>query len=413
MVHHPLLAGTGAAGRRRLRRMVRALQQTSLSRHSRRARPAACSRLWPLSSSARLPPAPVTAPTPGLDVALGRHLHQSHWPPSGAAHPSAFLCIPCRLMPRSHFSRLPLCSAVWLPLERRTGDVAGLWLMGAGVAIYFTELWRDPEGRGSLLAWRHRRAADRRSFAGACRRADAARTQKRAARTKSTRNLQIPAPQPQTEAQHEPRIAVRPCANHHRASRSQWPAPRRIPCCATRGREPLARATAHRSGRCAGQRRPQKASLKLRGGEQIAITGDPHPAPLKAVAEAIPLDVVYEDADLAVVNKPAGMMVHAGSGENERRAQPWNPGECPAPPLQGAFIDRRRLASRHRAPARQEHQRPDHRRQERPRSRRSGRDVLGPARAKDLHRSGARVCRARKRHHQRRSQPRSRCAARA
>jgi 23S rRNA pseudouridine1911/1915/1917 synthase len=60
-----------------------------------------------------------------------------------------------------------------------------------------------------------------------------------------------------------------------------------------------------------------KASLKLRGGEQIAITGDPHPEPLKAVPEAIPLDIVYEDADLAVVNKPAGMMVHAGSGQNE------------------------------------------------------------------------------------------------
>jgi 23S rRNA pseudouridine1911/1915/1917 synthase len=61
----------------------------------------------------------------------------------------------------------------------------------------------------------------------------------------------------------------------------------------------------------------EKASLKLRGGERIAITGEPHPAPLKATAEDIPLDVVYEDADLAVVNKPAGMMVHAGSGQNE------------------------------------------------------------------------------------------------
>jgi 23S rRNA pseudouridine1911/1915/1917 synthase len=62
---------------------------------------------------------------------------------------------------------------------------------------------------------------------------------------------------------------------------------------------------------------PRKASLRLRGGEIIVITGEPHPAPLKAVAEAIPLDVVYEDNDLAVVNKPAGMMVHAGSGQNE------------------------------------------------------------------------------------------------
>ncbi len=39
----------------------------------------------------------------------------------------------------------------WLPLERRRGDVAGLWLLGAGMTIYFTEFWRDPEGRGSLL----------------------------------------------------------------------------------------------------------------------------------------------------------------------------------------------------------------------------------------------------------------------
>ena len=61
----------------------------------------------------------------------------------------------------------------------------------------------------------------------------------------------------------------------------------------------------------------EKASLKLRGGERITVTGDPHPAPLKAEPEAIPLDVVYEDRDLAVVNKPAGMIVHAGSGQNQ------------------------------------------------------------------------------------------------
>jgi 23S rRNA pseudouridine1911/1915/1917 synthase len=61
----------------------------------------------------------------------------------------------------------------------------------------------------------------------------------------------------------------------------------------------------------------EKASLKLRGGERIDITGEPRPAPLKAMAEEIALDVIYEDADLAVINKPAGMMVHAGSGQNE------------------------------------------------------------------------------------------------
>jgi 23S rRNA pseudouridine1911/1915/1917 synthase len=59
----------------------------------------------------------------------------------------------------------------------------------------------------------------------------------------------------------------------------------------------------------------EKASLKLRGGERITVSGEPHPAPLKATAEDIPLDVVFEDKDLAVVNKPAGMMVHAGAGQ--------------------------------------------------------------------------------------------------
>lgn len=60
-----------------------------------------------------------------------------------------------------------------------------------------------------------------------------------------------------------------------------------------------------------------KASLKLRGGETVEVHGDPVPAPLRAVAEDIPLEIVYEDDDLSVVNKPAGMMVHAGSGATE------------------------------------------------------------------------------------------------
>lgn len=60
-----------------------------------------------------------------------------------------------------------------------------------------------------------------------------------------------------------------------------------------------------------------KSSLKLRGGEQISILGDPVLPPLRATAEDIPLDVVYEDADFAVVNKTAGMMVHAGAGATD------------------------------------------------------------------------------------------------
>src|SRR5947209_7284544 len=60
-----------------------------------------------------------------------------------------------------------------------------------------------------------------------------------------------------------------------------------------------------------------KASLLLRGGENVEIVGEVDRPPLRAIAEEIPLDVVYEDDDLAVVNKPAGMMVHAGAGATD------------------------------------------------------------------------------------------------
>jgi len=71
-----------------------------------------------------------------------------------------------------------------------------------------------------------------------------------------------------------------------------------------------------RQGKIAVDGNSAKASLRLRGGEQIAISGPVELPPLKAFAEDIPLDVVYEDADLAVINKPAGMAVHAGSGKD-------------------------------------------------------------------------------------------------
>src|SRR5579863_2939575 len=62
---------------------------------------------------------------------------------------------------------------------------------------------------------------------------------------------------------------------------------------------------------------PAKASLKLRGGETIRVLGQAERPPLRAIAEEIPLDIMYEDDDLAVINKPAGMMVHAGAGATE------------------------------------------------------------------------------------------------
>ena len=59
---------------------------------------------------------------------------------------------------------------------------------------------------------------------------------------------------------------------------------------------------------------PAKPKQKLRGGESIEIEGSPQPEPLHATPEDIPLEILHEDKHLAVINKPAGMMVHAGAG---------------------------------------------------------------------------------------------------
>ncbi len=59
-----------------------------------------------------------------------------------------------------------------------------------------------------------------------------------------------------------------------------------------------------------------KASYRLREADLIEVEPAAVP-PLKAVAEAIPLVVLYEDADVVAIHKPAGMVVHAGAGVRE------------------------------------------------------------------------------------------------
>lgn len=59
--------------------------------------------------------------------------------------------------------------------------------------------------------------------------------------------------------------------------------------------------------------RPAPKKLKLCGGE--AVEADiPDPTPAEAIPQNIPLDIVYEDGDIVVVNKPQGMVVHPAAG---------------------------------------------------------------------------------------------------
>ena len=65
---------------------------------------------------------------------------------------------------------------------------------------------------------------------------------------------------------------------------------------------------------CNGQ--PAAKSRKLKEGDRLLLTV-PDAKPATAVAQDIPLDVVYEDEHLLVVNKPKGMVVHP------TRTAPW------------------------------------------------------------------------------------------
>lgn len=58
---------------------------------------------------------------------------------------------------------------------------------------------------------------------------------------------------------------------------------------------------------------PVKAGLKLAGGETISIVL-PEAQELSVDPEPIPLDILYEDEDLLIVNKPKGMVVHPAAG---------------------------------------------------------------------------------------------------
>jgi 23S rRNA pseudouridine1911/1915/1917 synthase len=59
--------------------------------------------------------------------------------------------------------------------------------------------------------------------------------------------------------------------------------------------------------------KPCKAAHRLHAGEKVAVNPKARP-PLRAHAESIPLDILFEDADIIAVNKFAGMTVHAGAG---------------------------------------------------------------------------------------------------
>lgn len=67
-------------------------------------------------------------------------------------------------------------------------------------------------------------------------------------------------------------------------------------------------------GRVTVNGRPASKSCRLTGGETLSVDLPEQPADTSLTAQAIPLDVVYEDDDVIVVNKPAGLVVHPAPG---------------------------------------------------------------------------------------------------
>lgn len=71
-----------------------------------------------------------------------------------------------------------------------------------------------------------------------------------------------------------------------------------------------------RDGRVTVEGRGAKASYQMRGTERIEVE-PAQLAPLKAEAEDIPLTILYEDQSAVAIDKPTGMVVHAGAGVHQ------------------------------------------------------------------------------------------------
>ena len=62
--------------------------------------------------------------------------------------------------------------------------------------------------------------------------------------------------------------------------------------------------------------KPVKKNYKLSAGDAVTVTV-PEPEPVDIVAKEMPLDIVYEDADVVVINKPKGLVVHPAAGHQD------------------------------------------------------------------------------------------------
>lgn len=145
MVHHPLLAGVGA--------LAGAGCAAWYARHSKLPfRATADALASPLAAALAFEQLGALAAGSGYGADAGPQvgwaiIYSNPMAAIWSGTPLGVPLHPVQAYAALAFLALAVLLWVWLPLERRPGDVAGLWLMGAGVAVYFTEFWRDWAGR--------------------------------------------------------------------------------------------------------------------------------------------------------------------------------------------------------------------------------------------------------------------------
>lgn len=149
MVHHPLLAATGtlagaACAAWYARRSKLPFRGTADALAPPLALGLAFEQLGAFASGSGY----------GIDASPGFRLAVTYSNPLAAIWSGTPLGIPLhpvQVYAALAFLTIAVLLYVWLPVQRRCGDVAGLFLLGMGAAIYLTELWRDRSGRGALF----------------------------------------------------------------------------------------------------------------------------------------------------------------------------------------------------------------------------------------------------------------------
>lgn len=147
MVHHPLLAGAGtvfalAAAVPYARWQHLPLGPTADALAAPLALALACEQVGALLSGAGF----------GTETTARWAIVYTH--PLAARWSGAPLFVPVHpVQAYAAFAFLAIFLALffWMPHHRQRGEIAGIGLLCAGTAIYFTEFWRDPEGRGAIF----------------------------------------------------------------------------------------------------------------------------------------------------------------------------------------------------------------------------------------------------------------------